>query len=121
VEVFMVLTLISVILGVGYSYFSKAREQAKLAALKDDLKKMRDGIEKFHELFRRYPKELRELEGKLLKQIPVDPFTGKVDWTTEPPPREKDAKGNETQPEGIYDVHCPLADVGPDGKPLKDH
>lgn len=121
VEIFIVLTLMTVVTAVGVQYYRKAVQRAKLAAMRDDLKKMRDGIEKFNEMFGRYPKEISELEGKLLKEIPRCPFTGASDWVKEPPPETKNARGEIVRPEGVYDVHCRLSDTGPEGKPLKDY
>lgn len=69
-----------------YKKAVEAREQqARVAALRDNLAVMRKAIQNFHADKGRYPHSLEELIPDYLRKIPTDPITTSANWrlTTE--------------------------------------
>ena len=75
---------------------------------------MRDTIDQYFADHGRYPDSLQELETeKYVRQIPMDPLTGRTDtWITIPP--EGFAEGT------VYDVHSGSNKVSLDGTPYNE-
>jgi general secretion pathway protein G len=83
------------------------------ATLKQDLRMMRDAIDRFTLDKQQAPQSLQDLvDGHYLKEIPTDPFTGKKDWVpqfgsvvlspTQTSAGMVDVRSNSTQVAGPY-------------------
>ena len=83
-------------------------------ALKQDLRMMREAIDRFTFEKDQAPQSLQELvNGHYLEKIPDDPFTGKKDWV----PYVSEPLTIGQVHAGIADVHSNSDDVGSDGNP----
>lgn len=110
IELLVVLAIIStLLLLVAPRYFQKV-DVAKETVLRDNLRMVRDVIDKFYGDKGRYPDSLDELvEKKYLRALPVDPMTNSATtWQIVPAPSGD--KGN------VYDIHSGTQNTGPDGK-----
>ena len=108
IELLVVLAIIGMLLSlVAPSYLTHV-DRARDLTLKQDLKTIRDSLDKFAADQGRGPSGLEELVSKrYLNALPVDPVTERADsWVTTP-----DAKG------GIHDLHSGAAGNGQDGTP----
>ncbi len=103
IELLVVVSIISVLAGLGMAQYQHGVKMAQEAVLKEDLFRMREGIDQYYADKGQYPPDLQSLvtEG-YLRQVPKDPFTKSVDsWQTVP--SEPDPTNPAAQP-GIYDV-----------------
>jgi general secretion pathway protein G len=99
IELLVVLAIVStLLLLVTPRYFDKV-DATKEAVLRDNLRSVRDVIDKFHADNERYPETLEELvEKKYLRSMPMDPFTeSSATWQLVPAP--EGYKG------AVYDLH----------------
>lgn len=119
IELLIVVTLLTVLAGIGLSLYSTSVSRAKEAVLRENLFRMRDSIDQFYADKGAYPPDLSSLvtEG-YLRHIPRDPFTESADtWQivmSEPDP------ANPNAPPGVYDVRSGAEGVGLDGTPYAD-
>ena len=108
IELLVVLAIIGLLLSlVAPSYLTHV-DRARDLTLKQDLKTVRDSLDKFAADQGREPSSLDELVAmRYLNALPVDPVTERTDtWVTTP-----DAKG------GIHDLHSGATGNGQDGTP----
>lgn len=100
VELLVVMSIIAILLTVAVPRYLGSIENAKEAALKSSLARMREAIDQYHSDKGIYPSALDVLvESGYLRALPVDPITeSDRSWVTTPP------KGA-TQEQSIYDVH----------------
>ncbi len=111
IELLVVLSIIGLLLSLAVPRYFQGVEQAREAALRQDLAVMRDAIDKHHSDTGRYPSSLAELVTKrYLRKVPVDPFTESAEsWQfTAPADRELGA---------IQDVASGADGSGRDGTP----
>ena len=110
----IVVAIISILATMAMPGFQRQLVRAKETSLRRSLFIMRDTIDQHFADHGRYPDTLRDLaEKKYVRQIPMDPFTGRADtWITIPP--EGFAEGN------VYDVHSGSNLVSLDGVPYND-
>ena len=114
IELLVVLAIVStLLLLVAPRYFHKV-DAAKEAVLRDNLRSVRDVIDKFYGDNGRYPETLEELvEMKYLRGLPVDPITESAStWQLVPVP--EGYKG------GVYDLHSGAQGADRDGKKYAD-
>ena len=109
VELLVVLAAVALLLSVAAPRYIQHLETAREVALKEDLRQMRDAIDKFFADQARYPANLDELVAKrYLRNVPVDPVTDRSDtWVIVAP--GKAATG------AVFDVHSGAAGKARDG------
>jgi len=110
VEILVVLTIIAILLSlVAPRYFSSI-DRSKEKILRHDLVVMRDAIDQFYSDRNTYPDTLQDLvQGKYLRDIPIDPITDRADTWLLSPPTEDEVEGE------IADVHSGSQDIASDG------
>ena len=103
IELMIVLTLISVLAGIGLAQYRHSITHASEAVLKEDLFRMRDAIDQYFADKGQYPGSLDALVSEgYLRRVPEDPFTrSQTSWQTILAEAEP---SNPTVPPGIYDV-----------------
>ena len=80
VEVLVVLAIISLMVALAVPRYVDRLEDAREAALRENLKVVRTAIDRFQADAGRYPNDLRELvERRYLREVPVDPITDRSD------------------------------------------
>lgn len=115
IELLVVMTIIATLLSLVAPRYIASVDKAKEAALRTNLRLTREAIDKYRADTGRYPGSLQTLvEGRYLRDIPVDPVTDRSDtWLLAPPP-EGSASGG-----GIYDLHSGSLEIGKNGTPYK--
>lgn len=113
IELIVVLAIIALLVSVVAPRYIRSVDNAREATLRTSLNVMRDAIDKYVGDKGAYPGSLGTLvELGYIRQLPVDPITGRNDsWQTLPPPVD-DALGG-----GVGDVRSGAAGVGQDGTP----
>jgi general secretion pathway protein G len=103
IELMIVLTLISILAGIGLAQYRHSITHASEAVLKEDLFRMRDAIDQYYADKGQYPPSLEALVGDgYLRKIPEDPFTrSQSSWQTT---LSESEPNNPTAQPGIYDV-----------------
>ncbi len=119
IELLIVVTLVTVLAGIGMSTYSTSVARAKEAVLRENLFRMRDSIDQFYADKGTYPPDLSSLvTERYLRQIPKDPFTESADtWQvvmSEPDPAAP------TAAPGVYDVKSGAEGISLDGTPYAD-
>ena len=114
IEMMIVVAIISILATMAMPGFQRQLIRAKETSLRRSLFIMRDTIDQYFADHGRYPDVLQDLaDKKYIRQLPMDPFTGRPDsWITIPP--EGFAEGN------VYDVHSGSNKVGLDGVPYNE-
>lgn len=110
IELLVVLAIVStLLLLVSPRYFQRV-DASKETVLRDNLRVVRDTIDKFYGDNGRYPETLEELvDKKYLRSLPVDPITESAKtWELVPAP--DGYKG------AIYDIRSGAPGTGQDGK-----
>ena len=113
IELLIVLAIMATLMSIVAPRYFTSIDKAKEAALKSDLRILRESIDKFHADTGRYPENLRVLvSGRYILAVPADPITERDDsWIISPVP-------DGAQP-GVYDVHSGAPGVGANGHPYK--
>jgi general secretion pathway protein G len=114
IELLVVLAIVATLLMlVAPRYFHKV-DATKEAVLRDNLRSVRDVIDRFYGDNGRYPETLEELvERKYLRALPVDPLTeSTATWQLVPVP--EGYKGT------VYDLHSGAQGTDRDGKKYAD-
>ncbi len=114
IEMMIVVAIISILATMAMPGFQRQLVRAKETSLRRSLFIMRDTIDQHFADHGRYPDTLQDLsDKKYIRQLPLDPFTGRTDtWITIPP--EGFAEGN------IYDVHSGSNLVSLEGVPYNE-
>lgn len=114
IELLVVLAIIAVLLTIAVPRYFHSVDRSKDVVLIENLRVVRETIDKFYGDTGRYPESLEELvERKYLRSLPRDPVNDRDDsWVLLPP--EGDAKGN------IYDIKSGATGQTQDGKAYKD-
>jgi general secretion pathway protein G len=103
IELLVVMTLIVILASMGLTQYRSSVTFAKEATLKEDLFRMRDGIDQYYADKGQYPSTLDALVSDgYLRKVPDDPFT-KSSSTWQTIPAEPDPN-NPTAEVGVYDV-----------------
>ncbi|WP_148716374.1 type II secretion system protein [Chitinolyticbacter meiyuanensis] len=113
IELLVVLAIMASLLTLVVPRYFQQTDKASETVLKHNLVSMRDAIDKFYADTGRYPSTLEEMvERKYLREVPVDPVSGKRDgWQVVSP------EGGS----GVYDVKSGATGNGSDGKPFSDY
>ena len=111
IELVIVMAIIALLLTIALPQYYHGLQQAKDAALKQDLSAMRDALDKFYGDKGAYPQTLDALVSeRFLRAIPADPITERIDtWIVVPPPSPLQG--------GVYDVHSGAEGVTVAGVP----
>lgn len=111
VELLVVMTIIAILLTVAVPRYMSSVDNAKEAALKTSLARLREAIDQYHSDKGQYPASLETLvESGYMRAMPVDPFTESAQtWVTSPPPGPQ-------QESTIFDVHSGASGTGKQGK-----
>jgi general secretion pathway protein G len=119
IELMIVMSLITVLAGIGLAVHANSQTRAREAVLKEDLFRMRDALDQYYADKNAYPASLEALvTEKYLRGIPVDPFTNSADtWQTTM--SELDAANPSAQP-GVYDVKSGSERTALDGSQYSD-
>ena len=114
IEMMIVISIISILATMALPSVQRSLVRAKETNLRRSLFIMRGTIDQYYADHGSYPSSLQDLEtAKYVRQIPLDPFTGRNNtWITIPP--EGFAEGN------IYDVHSGSNLVGLEGVPYNE-
>ena len=109
IELLVVMAILALLLTLTLPRYYGSIDRAKEVVLRENLKNMRETIDKFYNDNGRYPNSLEELvEKKYFRSMPVDPITeSSTSWVIVPP--EDATKG------GVYNVKSPAAGATPDG------
>jgi general secretion pathway protein G len=118
IEIMTVMIVIGVLVGIALPNYRVAIQQSREAVLKEDLFRFRDLIDQYYSDKGKYPASLEALvQDGYLRKLPVDPFTGAVDW--ELVPAEPDPN-NPGEPPGIYDVRSASTAISLTGTPYNE-
>ena len=98
IELLVVMTIIATLLTIAVPRYFHSIERSKEAVLRENLRLMRDAIDKYYGDTGKYPENLEVLvTQRYLRKIPDDPITGSnTTWSLIP-------SDNPDQP-GVYDV-----------------
>ena len=114
IELIVVLAIVSLLLTLALPRYFQSIEASKETVLKENLRTVRETIDKFYGDTGRYPESLEEMvERKYLRSIPSDPVTETRDtWIIVAP--DGDAKGR------VYDIRSSATGNTVDGKPFAE-
>ncbi|MED5621555.1 type II secretion system protein [Ideonella sp. BN130291] len=109
IELLVVLAAIALLLSIAAPRYVAHLDAARETALRQDLRAMRDAIDKFHGDQGRYPAALEELATRrYLRAVPEDPVTQRTDtWVLVPPPHASSG--------AVYDVRSGAPGQARDG------
>lgn len=112
IELLIVMAIIATLLSIGVPRYFSSVERSKEAVLRENLRVMRDAIDKYYADNGRYPESVETLATRrYLRAVPVDPITeSAATWVTVGPP---DNVGT-----GIYNVHSGAPGTAADGTPF---
>lgn len=127
IEMLVVMAIIATLLSIAAPRYFRSTDDAREAALKSDLRTLREAIDHYHADRGSYPEVLDDLvEKRYLRAIPVDPIAGDA-WTLIPPPVPAQASVPATPtslpaaaPTGIYDVRSGASGTTRDGQPYQN-
>jgi len=116
IELIVVMMIIAILTAIAVPRFTAAIQNAREAALKEDLHVMRDAIDAYTMDKGKAPQSLDDLvQAGYLRAIPTDPMThSNQTWVTDSSDTLMDV--NEEQ-SGIDDVHSGSDATGSNGKP----
>jgi general secretion pathway protein G len=115
IELIIVITIIGILAAIAVPVMREAPIRAKEAALKENLFTIRSCIDQYYADRQTYPSSLEDLVSKgYIRKIPIDPITGKADWTLVYA-EEEAFEGAEETVQGIIDVHSSSNKTALDG------
>jgi general secretion pathway protein G len=97
IELMVVMVLIALLLTIAVPRYFSTIDTGKASVQRQNISAIRDAIDKYYGDLGKYPETLQDLvDKKYLRSVPVDPITGKTDWTVVAP----------TDPNltGVYDI-----------------
>ncbi len=99
IEMLVVMAIMATLLAIAAPRYFDSMERAKEAALRSDLRIMREALDKFHADTGTWPRQLENLvAARYIRELPVDPVTGAATtWQTIGNP--------DGVTPGVYDVH----------------
>lgn len=114
IELLVVLAALALLLSISVPRYIQHLDTARETVLKQNLRSVREAIDKFYADQGKYPDTLAELVSKrYLRNLPEDPVTQRVDsWTLVAP----NAAGSKA-PGAIYDIHSGATGMAQDGTP----
>lgn len=114
IELLVVLAIVATLLALVAPRYFQSVDAGKETVLRENLRGVRDLLEKFHADTGRYPDTLDELvEKKYLRQLPVDPVAdSSTAWRVLPPP--------EGYQGAVFDIRSSAAGTARDGTRYAD-
>lgn len=111
IELIVVLAIIALLVSIVAPRYNHSVDNAREASLRTSLNVMRDAIDKYTADKGKYPDSLDELvRAGYLRQVPIDPLTGRRDsWLMFPPAKDSAITGR------LYDVRSGAAGQAQDG------
>ena len=111
IELLVVLVIMATLLSIVAPRYMTSLDKAKEAALKTNLRLMREAIDRYKADHFKYPDNLQQLVAeRYLASIPIDPFSETSDtWVIIYPPAPAAS--------AVYDVRSGAPGVGPSGRP----
>ena len=125
IELLVVLTIVALLLTLALPRYFVSIEVAKERILVENLRTMRDAIDKFYGDTGRYPESLEEMvEKKYVRALPYDPIVeSETKWTIIPP-ASSDVKGSEVKGSevkgNVYDLKSTAPGLARSGKPYAE-
>jgi general secretion pathway protein G len=109
IELLAVMAIIALLLAIAVPRYFGSLEKSKETVLKEDIRQMRDAIDRYHGDRDRYPPSLDALvTDRYLRKVPVDPITGSsATWIVVPP--------QDTEQGEVYDVRSGAQGRASDG------
>lgn len=83
IELMIGLTILSVLIGVAVPELWWDGEHARRETQKNNLKEIREAVDKYFADKGRFPKKLNDIvdcSPPYLHELPIDPYTGSADW-----------------------------------------
>jgi general secretion pathway protein G len=118
-ELVIAMTIMVVLAAVGVVNYQKIQLKTKETLLKQDLKIMRELLDKYSADKEGLPQSLDDLvSGHYMREIPVDPITGQADWQAE---MGEDILSRDEGRQGVVDVHSKATGIGTDGKAYSEY
>ena len=129
IELIVCTVIIGVLSATALPLSRRFVESQKEDALKERLRELRDGLDRYRDRMRTrnpdrpeeqcYPLRLEELvEERVLRRIPLDPMTGRADWLTRSTGDAPDASG--TDGLNVFDVRSAAPGADLDGRPYAE-
>ncbi|KAB0574154.1 prepilin-type N-terminal cleavage/methylation domain-containing protein [Ideonella dechloratans] len=111
IELLVVLAIVALLGTLALPRYYGQVEAAKETALRENLRTLREVLDRFYGDTGRYPESLQELvDRRYLRSLPVDPLTDSTaSWVVVPPPAGYAGK--------VYDIRSIAAGVGKNGQP----
>lgn len=111
IELLVVLAIMATLLSIVAPRYMASLDKAKEAALKTNLRLMREAIDKYKADKQKYPDNLQQLVSeRYLAAVPVDPVSDRADtWVVVYPPAPAAS--------AVYDVRSGADGTGPSGRP----
>ena len=111
IEMLVVMMVIAMLLTIAVPRYLRSLERSKEAVLKQDLSAMRESIDHFYGDTGKFPETLEALvEKRYLRSIPVDPIVKSAEkWVV--------ILAEDTEDNGVKDVHSSAEGAGRDGVP----
>ena len=119
IELLIVMSIIGILAAIAAPNFRLGVIKAREAVLREDLYNFRSTIDQFYADQGKFPDSLQDIvDKKYLREIPIDPFTGKRDtWIIVAPPEPEEG----TEMKGsVYDVHSGSKLVGINNIPYNE-
>lgn len=109
IELLIVMAIVALLLSLAVPRYFDSLDRAKEAALKTDLRILRDAIDKFHADTGQWPESLQALvEGRYIRSVPIDPVTDtSATWVVVPP--------SDGASHGVYNLRSGAPGEGRDG------
>jgi general secretion pathway protein G len=113
-ELLIVITIIMILMAVAVPLYQQHIIQAREATLKQNLQTLNKVIEMYREDKGESPQSFDDLvTAGYLHELPIDPMTGKADWT----PEEEDSQNAvDPQQPGIFRAHSASAATALNGQ-----
>lgn len=114
IELLVALAIIGLMLALAYPRYFSSLERSKEVVLRENLRTVRETIDKFYGDTGRYPEALEELvEKKYLRAVPLDPITDSAaTWQVLPPADGKEGK--------VYDIKSGAPGATSGGRAFSD-
>ncbi len=114
IELLIALAIMATLLSIVAPRYMDSLDRASEAALRTNLRSIREAIDQYKADKAAYPPALQDLVSeRYLRSIPVDPATDRSDsWIIVPPP--------DGAASGVYDVKSRATGVAPSGRVYSD-
>ncbi len=111
IELLVVMAILATLLSIAAPRYFESVDRAKEAALRTDLRMLREAIDKYRADTGRLPDSLEQLsQSKYLRAVPLDPVTeSSSTWVVAVHPDGRTV--------GVYDVHSGSPKLSRDGTP----